>query len=145
MDDAVAACVASKASFVGADEREEGRRALLNYGHTLAHALETAGAYDLRHGEAVGIGLVFAARLAQRLGRVDEARVRDHIELVAAYDLPTGPPPDLDPAQLVTLMARDKKASQRGLTFVLDGPSGLEVVDGIEPDLVAELLASRSN
>ena len=57
LDDAVAACVACKAEVVGADERESGRRALLNYGHTLAHALETTGRYDLLHGEAVGIGL----------------------------------------------------------------------------------------
>ena len=49
-----------------------GRRAILNYGHTLAHALETAGDYDLRHGEAVAIGLVYAAELARRLGRIDD-------------------------------------------------------------------------
>src|SRR5262249_28654501 len=65
LGDAVAACVACKAAVVGADEREgtAGRRVLLNYGHTLAHALETVGQYDLRHGEAVAIGLAFAARL----------------------------------------------------------------------------------
>ncbi len=74
LDDAVAACVACKAAVVADDERESGRRALLNYGHTLAHALETAGHYDLRHGEAVAIGLVFAARLAERLGRIGEER-----------------------------------------------------------------------
>lgn len=140
--DAVAACVACKASVVGDDEREGGGRALLNYGHTLAHALETAGGYDLRHGEAVGIGLVFAARLAHRLGRITADRVREHSELVASYDLPTDPPPG-DPAELVTIMARDKKVSGGGLTFVLDGPAGLEVVAGIDPGVVTEVLEDQ--
>lgn len=140
LDDAVAACVACKASVVGDDEREQGRRALLNYGHTLAHALETAGEYDLRHGEAVGIGLVFAARLAHRLGRIGEEAVEEHIALVSSYDLPTSPPPASQPADLVTIMSRDKKISGGGLTFVLDGPSGLEVVRGIDPAVVADVL-----
>ncbi len=68
----------SRPSSSGPTSGKAGRRALLNYGHTLAHALETAGRYDLRHGEAVGIGLVFAARLARRLGRIDDDRVADH-------------------------------------------------------------------
>ena len=73
LDEAVAACVRCKAEVVAADEREGGRRAILNYGHTLAHALEIAGGYDLRHGEAVAIGLVYAAELARALGRIDAA------------------------------------------------------------------------
>ncbi len=142
LDDAVAACVACKAAVVGEDERESGRRALLNYGHTLAHALETAGRYDLRHGEAVAIGLVFAARLAERLGRIGPDRVGQHRNLVTSYDLPADPPPGLDPADLVTIMTRDKKASGSGLTFVLDGPLGLEVVERVPPDVVAATLGA---
>ena len=72
-----------------ATSARRGRRALLNYGHTLAHALETAGRYDLRHGEAVGIGLVFAAELAHALGRIDDGRVAEHRRVVASYDLPS--------------------------------------------------------
>jgi 5-deoxy-5-amino-3-dehydroquinate synthase len=140
LDDAVAACVACKAAFVGEDEREHGRRALLNYGHTLAHALETVGHYDLRHGEAVAVGLVFAARLAQRMGRVDEARVDEHRRLVDGYGLPSRLPAGVDHAALLKVMARDKKATS-GLTFVLDGPEGLEVVPGVEPRLVLSTLA----
>lgn len=140
LDDAVAACVACKAAIVGADERESGKRALLNYGHTLAHALETAGHYDLRHGEAVAIGLVFAAHLARRLGRIDSDRVDEHVRLVSAYDLPNRPPPGLTPGELATVMARDKKASGGGLTFILDGSDGLEVVNGIGEDLVIGVL-----
>jgi len=139
LDERVARCVEIKARFVGADERESGQRAQLNYGHTLAHALETAAHYDIRHGEAVGIGLVYAARLARRLGRIDDARVAEHRHVVAAYDLPVTLPPGLDHAELVALMARDKKATH-GLTFVLDGPAGIEVVTGVDERHAADVL-----
>jgi 5-deoxy-5-amino-3-dehydroquinate synthase len=124
--------VAIKAEVVAADEREAGRRAILNYGHTLAHALEAAGAYRLRHGEAVSIGLVFAARLAHRLDRIDEARVRYHYEVVRRYGLPDALPAGVDLDLLLTLMRRDKKVGDgtgdEGLSFVLDGPVGVEPV-----------------
>ena len=139
LDERVAKCVAIKADVVAGDEREGGRRAILNYGHTLGHALETAGHYDLRHGEAVAIGLVFAAVLAERLGRIDRGRVEEHRRVVGSYDLPMQLPPDADAAQLIELMARDKKAVN-GLTFVLDGPSGVEQVTGVaEGDVEAAL------
>ena len=139
LDQRVARCVEIKASFVAGDERETsdgtgsgaGRpRACLNYGHTLAHALETAGAYDLRHGEAVAIGLVFAAHLAARLGRIDDERVLRHSRVVEGYGLPRTLPAGSDPSALIALMARDKKA-QGGLSFVLDGPGGVEPVHGV--------------
>ncbi|MBV8979541.1 MAG: 3-dehydroquinate synthase [Acidimicrobiia bacterium] len=130
LDERVAKCVAIKADVVASDEREGGRRAILNYGHTLGHALETAGHYDLRHGEAVAIGLVFAAVLAERLGRIDHGRVEEHRRVVASYDLPMNLPHDADADQLVDLMGRDKKAVN-GLTFVLDGPGGVEQVKGV--------------
>ena len=76
----------------GPTSARDGRRAILNYGHTLAHALETAGRYDLRHGEAVAIGLVFAAELARRLGRIDDERVAEHRPVVGGYDLPSALP-----------------------------------------------------
>ncbi len=145
LDDAVAACVACKVDVVCTDERESGRRALLNYGHTLAHALETVGHYDLLHGEAVSIGLVFAAHLAYRLARIGPDRVAEHERLVAAYDLPTRLPPGADPDQLIAVMGRDKKATGDGLTFVLDGPAGLEVVAGVAEDDVRATLAELSS
>jgi 5-deoxy-5-amino-3-dehydroquinate synthase len=139
----VAACVRIKAEVVEADEREGGRRATLNYGHTLAHALEIAGRFDLRHGEAVAIGLVYAAELAHRLGRIDAARVAEHRRVVGAYDLPTQLPSGADPDELVVLMGRDKKAID-GLTFVLDGPAGVESVVGVDrSDLDAAFEAIR--
>jgi 5-deoxy-5-amino-3-dehydroquinate synthase len=135
IDEQIAACVRIKAAVVAADEREGDRRALLNYGHTLAHALETAGRYDLRHGEAVAIGLVFAAELANVLGRVDEARVREHRRVVGTYDLPAALPAGIDREELVTLFGRDKKAID-GVTWILDGPSGVEPVRDVPRDAI---------
>ncbi|MET1050550.1 MAG: 3-dehydroquinate synthase family protein [Acidimicrobiales bacterium] len=131
LDERVAECVRIKAELVVRDATEQGERALLNYGHTLAHALETAGDYDLRHGEAVAIGLVFAACLARGLERIDDDRVAEHRRVIEGYGLPTTVDGGLDPGALVDLMRRDKKAFD-GLTFVLDGPRGPEVVTGVE-------------
>jgi 5-deoxy-5-amino-3-dehydroquinate synthase len=132
----IAAAVQIKATAVSADEHETtGVRATLNYGHTLAHALETAGRYDLRHGEAVAIGLIYAAHLAHLLGRIDGSRVAEHVAVVARHDLPVSMPPALDPDELIAVMRRDKKVSGDGLTFVLDGPNGVELV----PDVPVEL------
>ncbi len=127
----VAASVRIKAEVVAADEREGGRRAILNYGHTLAHALETAGRYGLRHGEAVAIGLVYAAEVAHALGRIDADAVAEHRRVVAGYDLATTLPAGSDPEELVDLFSRDKKALD-GVTLVLDGPNGVEPVTGID-------------
>jgi 5-deoxy-5-amino-3-dehydroquinate synthase len=128
LDARIARCIQIKAGVVASDEREGGRRALLNYGHTLAHALEIATDHQVAHGEAVAVGLIYAAELALELGRIDEQRVDEHRRVVAGeYDLQTRPPDGLDPGRLVDLMARDKKALD-GLTFVLDGPDGVQVV-----------------
>jgi 5-deoxy-5-amino-3-dehydroquinate synthase len=146
LEEQVARCVAIKAEVVAADEREGDRRMVLNYGHTLAHALEGAGLsdhpeWDLRHGEAVAIGLIFAALLARRLGRIDEARVSAHRAVVGSYDLPMDLPAGAGAAELLTFMARDKKA-QQDLTFVLDGPEGVEPVRGVARDDVMATLAA---
>jgi len=145
IEEQVARCVGIKAAVVAEDEREGGRRAILNYGHTLGHALEGAALsgdhddWDLRHGEAVAIGLLFSALLARRLGRIDEARVADHRRVLGSYDLPTELPPGAGAKELVGFMGRDKKA-QQDLTFVLDGPDGVETVHGVaEADVVATL------
>lgn len=127
----VARCAAHKARVVVEDEHEtSGARATLNLGHTLAHALETAGGYDLLHGEAVAIGLVFAARLAAALERIDTAAADEQVALIAALGLPvTVPDADqLAAGDLLALMRRDKK-SEGGLTFVLDGTGGVQRVD----------------
>jgi 5-deoxy-5-amino-3-dehydroquinate synthase len=140
LDQRVARCVEIKADIVASDEREGGRRALLNYGHTLAHALETATDHELAHGEAVAIGLVFAAELARELGRIGDERVAEHRRIVAGeYGLRITPPERLEVDRLMALMARDKKALD-GLTFVLDGDDGVEVVADVPESAVRSTL-----
>ncbi|MGA1743015.1 MAG: 3-dehydroquinate synthase family protein [Ilumatobacteraceae bacterium] len=132
LDERVARCVQIKADIVGNDERESGRRAVLNYGHTLGHALEIATDFSLAHGEAVAVGMMFAAHLARALGRIDDARVELHRRVIQQhYGLSVSVPTGIDRQRLVELMHNDKKAID-GLTFVLDGPHGIEVVRGVE-------------
>ena len=122
---AVRTSCAAKARIVAADERESGPRALLNLGHTFAHALEKEAGYDgsLLHGEAVSIGLLMAFALSVRLGLAppaDAERLRRHLR---GLGMPLSPPPLLgrrwDAARLLTHMASDKKVSDGRVTFVL--------------------------
>ena len=138
-DQRVARCVEIKAGIVAADERDAGRRAVLNYGHTLGHAIESTGHYDLRHGEAVAIGLIYAAELGRALERIDSDRVAEHRKIVDGYGLPGSLPEGAQTDDLMAAMARDKKAVD-GLTFALDGPTGIEVVASFDPGLVRDTL-----
>ncbi|HEV3416622.1 MAG TPA: 3-dehydroquinate synthase [Pirellulales bacterium] len=132
----IARCCRLKADVVEADERElAGGRAALNYGHTFAHALEAVAGYgELLHGEAVSIGMTCAARLAERLGRIDSAFVRRQESLLAAIGLPVQLPP-ADHDALVDAMARDKKTEAGRLRFVLPDRLG-------HVELVAEVAAA---
>ena len=120
-------CIQLKAEIVREDERETGRRAVLNYGHTLAHALEMEKDFSLAHGEAVAIGIRYAAEIAKILGRIDQKRVEEHESVLEHYGLSYKLPSSYDWGQLVSLFQRDKKAVD-GISFVLDGPEGIEVV-----------------
>jgi 3-dehydroquinate synthase len=139
MTEVVAECAGIKAAYVAADPEERtGTRAVLNYGHTLAHALEAVSGYDVRHGEAVAIGLVFADALACHRGLLSSAECGEHRAILEDVGLPTavgmgGITRDLCIAQ----MRRDKKATG-GLTFVLPGPNGFRPVelDPAAPELV---------
>lgn len=116
-------CCALKARIVAEDEREAGRRALLNLGHTFAHGIEAAVSYgSWLHGEAVAAGLVMAAELAARLDMLDRAIVARLEALLAAASLPTRPPP-VGGARLKSLMLVDKKIVGERQRFVL--PAGL--------------------
>lgn len=146
----VARCVQIKADVVAADEREAVNnrrgRAILNYGHTLAHALETATDHRLAHGEAVAVGLIFAAHVAHVHERISSERVVEHYRVVAdAYGLDTTLPADVDHDQLIWLMRRDKKVVDGDLTFVLDGPNGVEVVAGIPERMLRNALAEMTS
>lgn len=135
--------VSLKARIVSGDEREGGERALLNYGHTLGHALEKIALArdvdELRHGEAVAIGLAFAVRLAHALGRVGDEEVAYTDEVLALFELRSTMPENMPTDSLLEAMAHDKKA-HHDLTFVLPGPKGFEVVGGVDPEVVRSVL-----
>jgi 3-dehydroquinate synthase len=110
-----------KADIVGRDLREAGPREVLNYGHTLGHAVEKVESYRWRHGEAVSVGLVYAAELAHVAGRLDAADVARHRELLGGLGLPTRYDGGRWP-ELLAAMRVDKKARGAALRFVvLDG------------------------
>ena len=144
---AVLTACAAKAAIVADDERERGRRALLNLGHTFGHALEAEIGYGggLLHGEAVAIGMVLAFDLSVRLGLCpaeDAARVRRHL---ASVGLPTGlealPEGARDPDRLLRHMAHDKKVEDGRITFILQRGIGRAfLAREVEPAAVRELL-----
>lgn len=130
-NDRIARCVGIKAEIVAADEREGGIRAFLNYGHTLAHALEIGTDFEIAHGEAVSIGVLYAAHLAHAMGRITQDRVDEHYRVVhEVYGLRNPLPQGVTADRLIEDMGRDKKAVS-SLTFVLDSADGLEVVSGV--------------
>ena len=144
LDARIARCVEIKAEVVGSDERESGRRAILNYGHTLGHALEIASGFALAHGESVAIGMMFAAHLARALGRIDDSRVEQHRKVIVDhYGLSVSVPAGIRRDQLVELMHHDKKAID-GLTFVLDGERGIETVRGVDASALNTAFAALS-
>ena len=131
-----------KAGVVQQDEREEsGLRAVLNYGHTLCHAIESVAGYgELLHGEAVSIGMIFASRLAERLGRIKPELTKRQYDLLSALGLPVELP-ELDRAELVGKMLHDKKTAEGRLRFVLPNRLGLvELVDDVKMDDVEATL-----
>lgn len=134
-------CCRLKADVVEQDEREEtGVRSMLNYGHTFGHSFEAATDYEeLLHGEGVAIGMMCAARLAARLGRVDAAFVERQRALLEAFHLPLDVP-DVDRDELIELMYRDKKAERGQLRFVL--PTRLGHVELVRDVAVTEIAAA---
>lgn len=143
LSDLVALSVQLKAGIVMLDEHESGQRALLNYGHTLGHALEILalerGADELRHGEAVAVGLAFAVRLARAMNRVGALEVENHDAVLRTLGLSLHVPAYASTEALVRFMGHDKKA-HHDLTFVLPGASGFEVVHHVPPTLVRDVL-----
>ena len=140
--EAIARSCAHKAAITERDPFEHGERALLNFGHTFGHAIETEQGYGgLNHGEAVAVGMVLAARLSAALGLAESAdgeRLRAQLQ---RYGLPTSLPPGLDPAALLARMRLDKKAQGSGLRFVLwDGAGKARVVADVDEARVLDVL-----
>jgi 3-dehydroquinate synthase len=135
-----------KADVVERDEREEtGLRAALNYGHTFAHAFETAGGYgEWLHGEAVAAGMICASRLAERRGLISAEITQRQIRLLSAFDLPIAPkkwPID----DLIATMKTDKKAVAGRMRFILPTRLGaVALFDDVPEDLVREVLEAAT-
>src|SRR5689334_6929808 len=131
-----------KADVVAADLRESHLREILNYGHTLGHAIERREDYRWRHGAAVSVGLVFAAELARLAGRLDEATARRHRDVLTSIGLPVSYAADALP-ELVESMHGDKKARAGTLRFVvLDGLARPGRLEGPEPELLGRAYAA---
>ena len=137
--------IAVKAEVVAADEKESALREILNYGHTLAHAIERRERYQWRHGAAVSVGLVFAAELSRLAGRLDDATVQRHRDVLTSLGLPVSYDADALP-QLLEAMAGDKKTRSGVLRFVvLDGLAKPGRLEGPDPGLLAAAYAAVSN
>jgi 3-dehydroquinate synthase len=135
-----------KVDVVNADERETGERMLLNYGHTLGHAVEAAAGYGtLLHGEAVAIGMDLEAQIAERLGMVDTAMVSRQRALLRAYGLPTEPPAGMAADAILELTLRDKKVRAGKLRWALaTGIGGATVRDDVPADLVRAVVETAT-
>jgi 3-dehydroquinate synthase len=133
--------VSVKAEVVAADEKESQLREILNYGHTLGHAIERRERYLWRHGAAVSVGLVFAAELGRLAGRLDDATADRHRSILGSLGLPVGYDADALP-ELLEYMAGDKKTRSGLLRFVvLDGLAKPGRLEGPDPALLAAAYA----
>lgn len=142
LEHAIAASCRIKAAVVSADETEAGLRAILNFGHTVGHALEAVTGYQrFVHGEAVAIGMVAAARLAVRLGCFEPSGADRIAGLVLRAGLPAEVPSDIAPEALLEVMERDKKVVANRLTFVLPEAVGrVRIVRGVAAEDVLAVL-----
>ncbi|PWK06616.1 3-dehydroquinate synthase [Tumebacillus permanentifrigoris] len=133
-----------KAEVVSADERENGVRAILNFGHTLGHAVESLMEYEYTHGESVAIGMVAAADLSVQLGLCAPELSSVVEQAVAKAGLPTRIPAQLSTEDLLAAMRQDKKATGGTLTFVLlTGIGRVDIVKQVPEDAVREVIARR--
>ena len=133
-----------KADVVSGDLKEAGRREILNYGHTLAHAIERNERYKWRHGAAVSVGMVFAAELGRLAGRLDDETADRHRTVLASVGLPLTYRGDAWP-KLLDAMKIDKKSRGDLLRFiVLDGLAKTSVLEGPDPSLLVAAYAEVS-
>lgn len=139
--DTIARCCEIKAWVVEQDEREGGLRRILNYGHTIGHAIEAASGYTLIHGLAIAMGMCIAAKLAVRTGCLQQNDAEQIIELIRDYGMPTSIPPKMDRQQIKGYFKTDKKTVGGRVFFVLPTKIGEVLVtdDVDEADIDAVL------
>ncbi|WP_071517184.1 3-dehydroquinate synthase [Geitlerinema sp. PCC 9228] len=134
--------VQSKADVVAKDEKEAGLRAILNYGHTIAHAIETLTHYQgVNHGEAVAIGMVAASRIAAKMGMWDPQSDRRQYAIIEKAGLPTQLPAGLNIDEIVATLQKDKKVQAGKVRFILPEKIGQATIsDRVMPETVKEVL-----
>jgi 3-dehydroquinate synthase len=145
--DAVRRSVEIKVGVVTEDERERGRRAVLNFGHTVAHALEATQGYELLHGEAVAVGMLAEAKLGERIGVTEEGLATTMAGALKSYGLPLSPPGNPDLERMLEVMRQDKKNREGTVRFALPsrmgemarGPAGEWTVSAPE-EVVSDVL-----
>ncbi|MFC1861667.1 3-dehydroquinate synthase [Chloroflexota bacterium] len=129
-----------KAEVVEKDERDFSLRHILNYGHTVGHAIESVSDFKVQHGEAVAIGMLAAARISNRLGILGKSEVTRLKNLIAGADLPTEIP-GLELAKLIQAMSHDKKISRGKIKFVLPKSIGeVFITDEVSPSVIEKVL-----
>ncbi len=145
MAEVVRSSCAAKASVVEEDEREAGRRAILNFGHTLGHAVESLTGYTRYiHGEAVSMGMTAAARISHAMGLCDKEVVDRLDKLLTRIGLPTGMP-EIDPEEVIRILAHDKKVKDGKVRFVLPERIGKVVIrDDVDPEMIRLIFRSSS-
>ena len=144
LEQMISTCCRIKAEVVEQDEREGGLRRILNYGHTIGHAVEAASAYSLSHGFAVAIGMVAAARLATLKGVLAAEDGRRIAALIAHYGLPVAVPSDLDRDVIKTYLKTDKKVMAGKVFYILPTAIGDTIItDDISGAELDEVLLSR--
>ena len=143
LEETVFQTVSIKAAVVAEDERDMGLRHILNYGHTIGHAVESVSDFRIKHGNAVAIGMVAAARLSHRLGMLDGGEVKKLRQLITRAGLPAEIP-DLGIEEIMQAMQHDKKVREGRVEFVLLKSIGDTVVtDDVSPSLIREVLAEN--
>jgi 3-dehydroquinate synthase len=133
-----------KAEVVSKDEREAGLRSILNFGHTIGHAIETVTGYrKYLHGEAVAIGMHLEAKLASMLALINNKQVSRIKALIDSYSLPSEKPQDIDVGHILSAMELDKKAVAGQLKFILPEKIGkVRIQTGVSWKIIKDLLQS---
>jgi 3-dehydroquinate synthase len=143
LEESVFQSVKIKAEVVEKDELDSGLRNILNYGHTIGHAIESVSDFKMKHGEAVAIGMLAAARISNKMGMLDENEVVRLKKVIEGASLPTEMP-DLKVAEIMQAMRHDKKVRQDKVRFVLLKSIGSTLItDGVSPSLVEQVLAGN--
>ncbi len=141
LSDIVARNALLKGGIVVLDEQEGGPRAILNFGHTIGHAIEAVSGYRLKHGQAVAIGMVSEARLSRRLGYLKDSDVTRLADVIKKAGLPTKIPVNIDAKAVMRAMRHDKKVHQGQVRFVLLKSLGEAfITDEVKSALVEEVL-----